>query len=117
MRVITDIFKHLYKGLFMNEEKGIKFDKDKLQWNLVIWDFWEAVCRVLMVGAKKYAPQNWKIVQNRRQRYTDAMLRHTIAYVKGEKVDAECGESHLACIGCNLMFLFWMDLTNDKERE
>lgn len=97
------------------EEKGIKFDGEKLKWHLVCWDFFESVCRVLMFGAKKYAPDNWKKVPNRRQRYTDALLRHAIAYTKGEKIDQECGESHLSCIGCNIMFLFWMDLTGDKE--
>jgi len=97
------------------EEKGIKFDSERTKWHLVIWDYWEAVCRVLMFGAKKYAPMNWQKVQNRRQRYTDALLRHSIAYAKGERIDNDSGESHLACIGCNCMFLFWMDLTNDKE--
>lgn len=100
---------------------GIKFDGSKLKWHLVIWEFFEAIVRVLMIGAKKYAPDNWKKVQDRRRRYQDALVRHTTAYCKGEKIDIGTpedpgtGESHLACIGCNLMFLFWMDLTNDKE--
>jgi hypothetical protein len=105
----------------MNEEKGIKFDNHKLLWHLVNWDFIEAGVRVLMHGAKKYADDNWKIVSNRRQRYKNALERHTVAYLKGEKIDigtAEdpgTNESHLACIFCNAMFLFWMDLTGDKE--
>jgi len=95
--------------------EGKKFDNGKLEWHLVVWEYFESVVKVLMFGSKKYAPMNWQKVLNRRQRYIDAILRHTIAYAKGEKLDPECGESHLACIGCNAMFLFWMDLTNDKE--
>jgi hypothetical protein len=93
---------------------GVKFDAQKLKWHLVIWDFFEAVVRVLMFGAAKYSADNWKKVQNRRQRYQDAMTRHWVAYCKGERIDPETGESHLAHLGCNAMFLFWMDMTGDE---
>lgn len=98
----------------ITEKPGFKLDTEKHKWHLVAWEYWESVCDVLMFGAKKYAPDNWKKVPNRRQRYVDALIRHSIAYAKGEKIDVECGKSHLSCIGCNAMFLFWMDLTNDK---
>lgn len=95
--------------------EGIKFDQLKLRWNLVVWDFLEAIVRVLMFGASKYADDNWKRVPNRNERYKNASMRHLVAYIKGEKNDQETGESHLAHIGCCLMFLFWMDLTGDKD--
>lgn len=98
----------------MCEIEGVKFDTEKMKWNLVVWEFFEAVVRVLMFGAKKYAPENWKHVDGRRERYQNALIRHVVAYVKGEAVDRETGESHLACAGCNLMFLFWMDMTDDN---
>lgn len=97
-------------------KSGIKFDRDKLQWRLVVWEFIEAGVRVLMHGAKKYAPDNWKHVEDRRQRYQDAMTRHWVAYCKGEKIDPETGESHVAHMFCNAMFLFWMDLTGDEGK-
>lgn len=96
--------------------EGRKFDSGKLQWHLLVWEFVEGGVRVLMLGATKYAPENWKLVPNRRQRYKDAGTRHWVAYLKGEKVDSETGESHLSCMFCNLMFLFWMDLTGDDGK-
>ncbi len=94
---------------------GVKHDQEKLKWHLVVWDFIEAGVRVLMFGAKKYSADNWKRVPNRRQRYQDATTRHWVAYLKGEKTDGETGESHLASLFCNAMFLFWLDMTGDHE--
>ena len=99
----------------MTEIPGFKLDGEKLKWHLVVWEYFESVVKVLMVGAKKYSEMNWKKVPNRRQRYKDALIRHAVLYIKGEMNDSETGESHLSAIGCNCMFLFWMDLTNDKE--
>lgn len=95
---------------------GIKFDGTKLKYRLVFWGFIEAVVRVLMWGAKTYAPDNWKKVADRRERYKEAILRHSIAYAKGEIMDKDTQESHLACIGCNAMFLHWMDETGDEGK-
>ncbi len=100
----------------MSAAKGIKFDKEKLKWRLVVWDFFEAIVRVLMWGARTYAPENWKKVEDRRARYKDALLRHAIAYAKGEIIDRDTKESHLACIGCNAMFLHWMDENGDAGK-
>lgn len=94
--------------------EGVKYDKEKLKWHLVVWEFVEAGVRVLMFGAKKYSTDNWQRVPDRRQRYSDAGTRHWVAYIKGEVTDPETGESHLAHMFCCLMFLFWMDLTGDK---
>ena len=98
----------------MDEKPGFKLDGEKLKWNLVIWEYFESVVRVLMFGCKKYAPFNWQKVPNRRERYKDALIRHAVAYCKGELIDPETGESHLSCIGCNTSFLYWMDMTGDK---
>ena len=64
----------------------------------------EAVGRVLTYGARKYAPGNWKRVDDR-TRYVDALLRHAFAYVRGEKRDPESGEHHLAHAVCCAMHL------------
>ena len=111
---------------------GVKFDGGKILWHLVVWEFIEAGIRVLMLGAKKYTKKdeegnvirsgedNWRLVENRRQRYKNVLQRHTVAYLKGEKIDVGTpedpgtGESHLACIFCNAMFLFWMDMVGDE---
>lgn len=99
-----------------DSEEGIKFDGSKLKWRLVWWGFLEAIVRVLMWGAKTYAPDNWKSVADRRERYKEALMRHSIAYAKGEITDKDTQESHLACIGCNAMFLHWMDQNGDPGK-
>lgn len=44
------------------------------------------------------------------ERYVDALLRHTVAYVRDRKaVDAESGLPHLWHMACNLAFLCEMD--------
>jgi ribosomal protein L32 len=88
---------------------GIKFDSDKPRWDLLPLDLIEPVVRVLTMGAKKYADDNWKIVPDARKRYFSALMRHLTAWQSGEKVDPESGESHIAHAICNLIFLEWLD--------
>lgn len=84
---------------------GIKHDSGKLQMNLLPWDVLEKVAEVLDIGARKYSPDNWRVVPNAVKRYEDALLRHFAAYKKGEDLDPEDGLSHLAHMACNALFL------------
>ena len=95
---------------------GVKFDQDKPQWTLVPFKAFDEVVKVLTIGAKKYAPDNWKKVPNARQRYIDAAFRHMSAYAGGEKLDAETGKSHLAHAMCCLLFLLAFDLDSSLEK-
>lgn len=93
-------------------DKGIKYDDEKLCWNLLPFEQLEEVTEVLQLGAKKYAPDNWKYVQPYRERYFNATIRHIMAWWKGERLDPETGKSHLAHAVCCLLFMMW----HDKER-
>ena len=95
------------------KETGIKYDQGKLLWNLVPWNEMEDVVKVLMMGAKKYSPDNWMHVD--RKRYEDALMRHIMDYMKGNKTDDESGKSHLAHSICCALFLMWDDSKEDKE--
>ena len=86
---------------------GVKFDKDKPKWNLLPWDELEDVVHVLTFGAKKYAPDNWKFVDDANNRYMDAAMRHLVAHQQGETRDSESGESHIAHAICCLLFMLW----------
>ena len=86
---------------------GIKFDQDKLNWSLMPWAQLEETVKVLMFGADKYSADNWKKVD--RERYENALMRHAIAYVSGEKNDPDSGMNHLSHIMCNALFLKWND--------
>ena len=95
---------------------GVKFDQDKPQWTLVPFKAFDHVVEVLTIGARKYAPDNWKKVPNARQRYIDAAFRHMSAYAGGEKLDAETGKNHLAHAMCCLLFLLAFDLDSSLEK-
>lgn len=96
---------HKIRKQTMNKEIGIKESKGKIRWSLIDFKSLEPMARVLNFGAvTKYEPGNWKNVPNKAP-YLDACMRHLLAYLRGEEKDQETGESHLASLMCNAMFL------------
>jgi len=92
-----------------------KNDTDKPRMELVDPDYMIGIAQVLTFGAKKYEANNWKRAsRDDIERIKGAMLRHQMAYMKGEKIDPESGLSHLYHVGCNSMFLAYFD-RNLKE--
>ena len=95
-----------------NPEKFTKADNGKLQWSLMPFEQLEDVVRVLMNGAEKYSKDNWKKCDDT-TRYVDALERHVVSYIKGEKIDVKekggDGLPHLAHAICNCLFLMWFD--------
>lgn len=73
------------------------------------------VVRVLTMGAEKYSRDNWKHVDNARERYSDAAMRHFVAWATGERVDSESGITHLAHAVCCLLFLMWFDSESSDD--
>ena len=96
--------------------KGLKHDKGKLMWGLLPWMELKAVVEVLTFGAKKYKPNNWRKVENGRQRYFDAAMRHISAIGAGEVSDPETGINHYAHAICSLLFSFWHSKKDRKTR-
>ena len=74
---------------------GSKYDSDKPRFELIPAEAELALASVLTYGAKKYAPDNWRLVPDLQKRYEGAMKRHMNAHKMGEKVDAESGLPHL----------------------
>ena len=101
--------------LLCEKDKFIKSDSGKLKWSLLPFEELKDVVRVLMKGAEKYSADNWKKC-NDVTRYKDALMRHVIAYVSGEKEDYEFGFSHLAHAVCNCLFLMWFDHHKKEEK-
>lgn len=83
---------------------GRKFDEEKPHMSLVPPHALEAVARVLTHGAKKYEKDNWKRVPDGEYRYRNAALRHITEVLKGNLIDLETNEHHLAHAICSLMF-------------
>jgi hypothetical protein len=97
------------KNMTEQLKTGIKFDSEKPRWSLLPFESLFEVVEVLTLGAKKYAPDNWKYVPNAERRYVDAALRHFTSWIAGEKNDPETGKSHLAHVMCCLLFLIWFE--------
>jgi hypothetical protein len=124
MLELSKLSKDLYEDKPLdipNSAGGIKFDSKKARPTLLLKSMPDAVQEVIDVlelGARKYAPDNWKKVEN--ARYHDAMLRHILAYLGGETLDQETSKHHLAHAVCNMLFLIQKEGTvvpDAKEKE
>lgn len=74
-------------------------------------DFITEMARVLAFGAEKYGANNWKQapMAEARDIYLNALLRHALAYAKGNQHCVKDEQYHLAQIAVNAMFLFYFD--------
>lgn len=96
---------------------GIKYDIGKPRYGLLPAFALEEVVKVLTVGAQKYSDENWKLVKDGKKRYFDGLMRHSWAWLRGEKLDPETGLHHLAHAVCNLLFLIELDLNISTQTE
>lgn len=91
-----------------NKDQQAKADAGKPRPTLTPVSLIDAVTAVRMYGNEKYHdPENWRQVEP--QRYRDALYRHWLAYLKGEKCDQESGLPHLWHLACNAAFLIEME--------
>ena len=86
------------------ERVGVKFDHDKLPYDLIAPELLEATADVLKFGATKYGPRNWERGMLWSRPF-GALMRHMWAWWRGESIDEETGKSHLHHAACCLMFL------------
>jgi len=96
-------------------EKGLKYDDDKLRYDLIPPEIPEELAKILTFGANKYAENNWQKVEPFNERYYSALIRHLEAWRKGERTDKESGFHHLSHALTNISFLLWKDLQNDSS--
>lgn len=87
------------------KKEGIKYDSEKVRYDLVPYYTVEQVAKILTFGATKYGDYNWKDLENPFNRYYAACMRHLVDWRKGVKVDEETGVSHLAHAITNLLFM------------
>ncbi len=88
---------------------GTKHDQGKPDWSLLPLDVVGEIVNVLTFGARKYARNNWKKIDDAENRYFAAAMRHITAWQSGERTDNESGLPHLAHAACCLIFLLWFD--------
>ena len=111
-------FKHDFGASSLNDQyaeieqvrqTGMKFDSNKPRHSLLPKGAVNSVIEVLEFGAKKYSADNWQEVENAKERYYNAAMRHIDLWWNGEKLDSETNVHHLAHAATNLFFLMWFD--------
>jgi len=90
---------------------GKKNDTGKIRWELLSVDAMEEISKVLTFGAEKYEDNNWRKGFDW-SRLIGAAYRHLSAWHNGQDTDPETGLSHLAHLGCCVMFL----LEHEKQK-
>jgi hypothetical protein len=91
----------------MQNENGLKLDKNKVPLGLIDPYALTQIGWVLKHGVEKYGAHNWRdgIAYSR---LIDAALRHLTAINAGEDLDEETGFQHSAHLACCAIFLTWM---------
>lgn len=99
-----------------SESKKNDFLDDKLRWDLLPLEEIEEIVKVYTAGSKKYGENTWQNLPNGLQRYKAAMLRHLVAFEKGEETDKETGCKHLAQVAWNAIAMLWVSKHKTFEK-
>ena len=83
---------------------ALKFDSEKPRLDLVPDAAVKEIAKVFTFGAKKYAPNNWRMGFEW-HRLIRAAKGHIADFNEGEDLDPESGLSHLAHAGCCILML------------
>lgn len=94
---------------------GVKNDQGKLRYDLVPYNAFREVVKVLTFGASKYDEENWRKVPEWRKRYFAAAMRHILdGWGAGEQNDPESKTHHLSNAITCLMFILEKELTGEE---
>jgi hypothetical protein len=84
--------------------KGLRFNSNKLRYDLIHPEAEKGMVQVMTKGAQKYAERNWELGMS----WTTviaSLKRHMAAIERGEDYDPETGELHIDHVQCNAHFL------------
>lgn len=102
------------RGPLVGKDGSGKDDRTdgKLRWDLLPLAEIEDIVRVYTEGAKKYADNSWQDIPDGFNRYLGALMRHLVAYTKGERFDSDTGCMHLAQVVWNAIAILYYDKHN-----
>jgi|SRR3990167_731167 len=81
----------------MADDGGVKNDSGKLRYDLVPPGPYAELAKTYTIGAKKYGDLNYRKGIKWRRLFA-AMIRHAEAWRRGESLDPEDGQHHLAAV-------------------
>jgi dATP/dGTP diphosphohydrolase len=101
--------------LLEQRKEGVKFDGDKLRYDLIPVKPLAKVAEVYTIGAKKYADRNWEKGIDWGRIY-GALQRHSNQWWAGEKNDKEDRQHHLASVvWCALTLMEYEETKQDFD--
>ena len=98
----------------LEQTKALRYNQGKPKWSLVHFKSLEPMVRVLMYGADKYAPDNWKKGLDRKE-ILDSMQRHLAQLIDGQEIDEESNLHHIGHIMCNCLFYSYFNVMNEDK--
>ena len=84
---------------------GTKYDKGKNRLDLIPTEALEVLAEIYTRGASKYAQHNWAKGMAWSRPY-GALLRHALAFWRGEETDSEFGTPHILHVAWNAIALY-----------
>jgi len=81
----------------LDDKGGVKYDQNKLRYDLIPVGPLAKLAEVYTIGARKYTDRNWQKGILFSRLYA-ALQRHANAYWGGEQNDTEDGQHHLASV-------------------
>lgn len=112
---VADALNKLEKASTIDRTTALKFDDNKTDWAILPFGALEEIVKVLKFGEGKYARGNFAMKGGLEYtRLINGLLRHTLAFSRGEDNDPETGLSHIAHAGCCVLFLLHY-IVNKKQ--
>lgn len=102
-----------------NNKANLKFDIGKTDWSLLPFEVIETAMKRITIGKEKYEKDSWKRLDDGKNRYFSALMRHIVEYRKGNRWDEDPrfpNSTHLQAALTNMIFLVWLEL-QDIEKE
>lgn len=76
-----------------------------------------AVIRVIDFGARKHVANGWRSIPDYRAHFGAKMARHAASWISGDPCDKETGESHLAHLVADALFILDRDIAAKLRAE
>lgn len=104
------------------DAKGKKFDGDKMEWSLLPFEALTGVVERFTGGKRKYSAWNWTTVDNGKERYFNACMRHLMAFWNGDELDddeqfkdTKRAKYHLSAALWNMIALEYLDMREKDQ--
>ncbi len=101
-----------------SNKTNLKFDIGKNDWSLLPFEVIETAIKRITIGKEKYARDSWKQLDDGKNRYFAALMRHLVEYQKGNRWDEDPRfpeSTHLQAALTNMIFLVWYELQDIKN--